>query len=79
MCFGSENFSFLIPQLYYGHVVLGDGKSKLLIHGFGPVRYFIGDNILVVKDVWYIPDFAEAIYISRFFMLSFLIWASFIL
>jgi hypothetical protein len=45
-----------------GYVILWDGKSKLSIRGIGTVTCQIGDNILVVKDVWYILDLAESIY-----------------
>jgi len=55
-----EFFTQLTPT--QGQVILGDGKNTLLIHGIGTVTCQIGDHILNIEDVRYVPDLGESIY-----------------
>jgi hypothetical protein len=55
-----EFFETLHPAS--GNVFLGDGKTVLAIKGIGTVKCRIGDHILQIEDVRYIPDLAESIY-----------------
>jgi hypothetical protein len=43
-----EFFTQLTPT--QGQVILGDGKTTLLIHGIGTVTCQIGDRILHIED-----------------------------
>jgi hypothetical protein len=45
-----------------GTVLLGDGTTSLKIKGIGTVKCKVGDNVLVIEGVRYIPDLAESIY-----------------
>jgi hypothetical protein len=45
-----------------GQVFLGDGKTKLSVKDIGTVRCKIGDNVLCLDNVRYIPDLSESIY-----------------
>jgi hypothetical protein len=45
-----------------GQVFLGDGKTKLLVKGIGTVKCKIGDHVLCLENVRYIPDLSESIY-----------------
>jgi hypothetical protein len=45
-----------------GKVFLGDGKTKLLVKGIGTVKCKIGDHVLCLENVRYIPDLSESIY-----------------
>ncbi len=49
-------------QLFSGKVVLGDGQTTLDIQGIGTIKLQIGDHILSIENVRYIPDLAESIY-----------------
>ena len=49
-----EFFTSLTPA--QGQVVLGDGKTCLSFHGIGTVTCRVGDNILTIVDVCYVPD-----------------------
>jgi hypothetical protein len=49
-------------HLASGNVFLGDGKTVLAIKGIGTVKCRIGDHILQIEDVRFIPDLAESIY-----------------
>ncbi len=55
-----EFFESLSPAS--GDVILGDGITHLKIQGVGTIKCCIGDNILSVDGVRYIPDLAESIY-----------------
>jgi len=55
-----EFFTSLNPS--QGHVVLGDGKTSLSIHGIGTVTCRIGQHILTIEDVRYVPGLSESIY-----------------
>jgi hypothetical protein len=55
-----EFFEHIIP--FSGHVILGDGQTKVNIQGIGTVKSQVGDNILHIHDVRYVPDLAESIY-----------------
>ena len=55
-----EVFTSLTPA--QGQVILGDGRTRLPIHGIGSVTCKIGDNILQIDEVCYIPGLAESIY-----------------
>ena len=50
-----EFFEHIIP--FSGHVILGDGQTKVNIQGIGTVKSQVGDNILHIHDVRYVPDF----------------------
>jgi hypothetical protein len=52
-----EFFTQLTPT--QGQVILGDGKTTLLIHGIGTVTCQIGDRILHIEDVRYVPDLGD--------------------
>jgi hypothetical protein len=45
-----------------GHVVLGDGQTKVPILGIGTVKMRIANNILTIPEVRYIPGLSESIY-----------------
>ncbi len=53
-----------------GHVILGDGKTKLQIKGIGTVSCTIGDQLLTINNVRYVPDLAESMY-SLFLQIQF--------
>jgi len=53
-------FTSLTP--FSGKVVLGDGQTTLNIQGIGTVTMQIGDHVLSIDNVRYIPDLAESIY-----------------
>jgi hypothetical protein len=53
-------FDHLTPSS--GSVTLGDGKTSLLIKGVGTVRCRIGDHVLILPNVRYIPTLGESIY-----------------
>jgi hypothetical protein len=55
-----EFFESLSPAS--GDVILGDGVNRLKIQGVGTVKCRIGENILSIDGVRYIPDLAESIY-----------------
>jgi hypothetical protein len=55
-----EFFTSLNPS--QGHVVLGDGKMSLSIHGIGTVTCKIGQHILTIEDVRYVPGLSESIF-----------------
>jgi hypothetical protein len=55
-----EFFDTLHPA--NGQVILGDGKTELSIKGVGTIKCKIGDHILTVLGVRYVPDLAESIY-----------------
>lgn len=55
-----EFFTQLTPA--QGSVLLGDGKTSLPIHGIGTVTCKIGNNILQIESVRYVPDLGESIY-----------------
>jgi len=55
-----EFFEFITPAT--GSVLLGDGQTSLPIRGVGTVKCKVGDNILNIEGVRYIPDLAESIY-----------------
>ena len=56
----TEFFEDITP--FSGHVILGDGKTKLNIQGIGTVLCRIGDNVLQINDVQYVPELVESIY-----------------
>jgi hypothetical protein len=45
-----------------GSVFLGDGKTSLNMRGVGTVKCKVGNNILTLDNVRYIPDLGESIY-----------------
>jgi len=45
-----------------GSVLFGDGQTSLMIEGIGTVKCKIGDNILTIPGVRYVPSLAESIY-----------------
>jgi hypothetical protein len=45
-----------------GNVLLGDGKTIILIQGVGTVQCFINDHLVTLHDVRYIPALGESIY-----------------
>jgi hypothetical protein len=45
-----------------GRVILGDGKTILDIKGIGTVKCKLGEHILKIENVRYIPDLAESFY-----------------
>ncbi len=45
-----------------GQVLLGDGKTKVLISGVGTIKCKVGENICPIEGVQYVPDLAESIY-----------------
>jgi len=53
-------FTSLTPA--QGCVILGDGKTKLDIHGIGTVTCLIDGHRLVIENVRYVPDLGESIY-----------------
>ncbi len=55
-----EFFESITPAT--GHVRLGDGKTIIKISGVGTVECCIGDNILSINSVHYIPELSESIY-----------------
>jgi hypothetical protein len=55
-----EFFESLTPAT--GSVFLGDGKTSLKIQGIGRVRCYVGNNILTLDNVRFIPDLGESIY-----------------
>lgn len=55
-----EFFTSLTPT--QGHLILGDGTTKLPIHGIGTATCRIGQNILQIEDVQYVPALGESIY-----------------
>jgi hypothetical protein len=55
-----EFFEHLSPAI--GSVILGDGKTTLAIHGIGIVKCQLGENIVTIPDVRYIPGLSESIY-----------------
>ena len=55
-----EFFETILPAS--GTVLLGDGKTTLSIKGVGTIKYKIGDHVLTVPNVRYIPELSESIY-----------------
>jgi len=55
-----EFFETLSPA--NGHVILGDGTTKLAIQGIGTIKCKLGNNILSVDSVRYISELSESIY-----------------
>jgi hypothetical protein len=55
-----EYFSTILPST--GNVILGDGKTSLTIKGVGTVQCQVGNNILTLHNVRYIPELSESIY-----------------
>ncbi len=55
-----EFFETLSPAS--GHVILGDGTTKLAIQGIGTIKCKLGDNILSVDGVRYVLTLSESIY-----------------
>jgi hypothetical protein len=55
-----EFFESLSPAS--GDVILGDGVTRLKIQGVGTVKCQVGDHILSIDGIKYIPDLAESIY-----------------
>ena len=55
-----EFFTFIAPMK--GPVVLGDGKTRLDIHGIGTVKCMVDGHSLLMDNVCYVPDLAESIY-----------------
>jgi hypothetical protein len=55
-----EFFESLTPAT--GSVFLGDGKTSLEIKGIGRVKCYVGNNILTLDNVRFIPDLGESIY-----------------
>jgi hypothetical protein len=55
-----EFFESLVPAI--GSVILGDGTTRLPIHGVGTVKFFIGDQLLRLDNVRYVPSLSESIY-----------------
>ncbi len=55
-----EFFTSLTPAT--GKVILGDGTTTLPIQGIGTIQMKIGDHILKVDDVRYVPGLSESIY-----------------
>jgi hypothetical protein len=53
-------FETLSP--FKGKVILGDGQTTLNIQGISTVKLKIGEHVLSIDNVWYIPDLAESIY-----------------
>jgi hypothetical protein len=53
-------FTSLAPA--QGCVILGDGKTKLSIHGIGTVTCLIDGHCLEIDHVRYVPDLGESIY-----------------
>jgi len=45
-----------------GNVILGDGKTSLPILGIGTVRCFIGNELVHIDNVRFIPSLSESIY-----------------
>jgi hypothetical protein len=45
-----------------GTVILSDGKTSLPILGVGKVKCYIGDHVLRIDNVRYVPDLSESIY-----------------
>jgi len=45
-----------------GVVLLGDGKTRLSIKGVGTVKCRIGDHLLTIPNVRFIPELSESIY-----------------
>jgi hypothetical protein len=45
-----------------GNLILGDGTTTLSIKGVGRIKCKIGDHILFVDGVRYVPDLSESIY-----------------
>jgi hypothetical protein len=55
-----EFFTKIIPAT--GTVILGDGHTALPILGVGTVQCKIGENVLLIEGVRYVPTLAESIY-----------------
>jgi hypothetical protein len=55
-----ESFESLVPAI--GSVILGDGTTRLPIHGVGTVKCFIGDQLLILDNVRYVPSLSDSIY-----------------
>jgi hypothetical protein len=53
-------FYSMIPTM--GHVILGDGQTKLSIQGIGSIKWIIDDHELMIDNVHYVPDLSESIY-----------------
>ncbi len=53
-------FTSLTPA--QGHVILGDGITRLPIHGIGTVTCHIGGDKVCIENVRYVPDLLESIY-----------------
>jgi len=55
-----EFFTSIIPAT--GNVILGDGQTTLKIVGIGTIQLKIGDQVIEIQDVRYVPDLSESIY-----------------
>jgi hypothetical protein len=47
---------------FSGKAILGDGQTTLNIQGIGTVKLKIGEHVLSIDNVRYIPDLAKSIY-----------------
>jgi hypothetical protein len=57
-----EKEFFTSITLATGNVILGDGQTTLKILGIGTIQLKIGEHIIEIKDVRYVPDLSESIY-----------------
>jgi len=55
-----EFFEFITTAK--GNVILGDGKTSLPIIGVGTVKCFLGDELVRIENVRYVPSLSESIY-----------------
>jgi hypothetical protein len=55
-----EFFDSLAPAM--GHVILGDGETKLPIQGVGTIKCKIGVHIIFIEGVHCVPELSKSIY-----------------
>jgi len=53
---------FITMNPFEGHVILGDGCTKLLIQGIGTVSLTIDDHSILIHDVRFVPFLSESVY-----------------
>jgi len=60
MFWEKEFFTSITPAT--GKVILGDGKTTLEIQRIGTIKLKIGENIMEIDNVSYVPELSESIY-----------------
>eukprot|EP00957_Ditylum_brightwellii_P084437 6421004-Ditylum_brightwellii.AAC.1 len=50
------------PESYNGVVVLGDGKTRLKVKGFGTIQMWMKNEVFRLKNVLYVPELDDTLF-----------------